>query len=387
MHESTGGSVQNTAELRSFNTKRILDYMRSRGAITKRDLASALGLSFPTVSNICNELVSGGILRPAGSDASGGGRSPALLSLEEGACPAICMDLRQSSLCELAVVNLRGKSLGTRDVAIADRPLEEALDRLRDEVLSLLDELDLAPSSSIGVGVAAPGILNRADRKIVNSTNPVFEGARLVEALSERLTLPVHVENESNLLALAASMDRSLGEELRDIIYLYIGEGVGVGIVSNGALVVGSRGLGGEIEHMPIGLRGFECHCGNRGCVEPELVKSGFLAKYGVPGANWEDFAEAVRGGVPGALAVAEENGKLIGTLLSVMVNIFDPELVLLAGIVEDIYDAMEASVAQELDRRLVSVPGRSTRVSLDRDYKKRVQRGCAEFAFAQWRP
>ena len=131
--------------------------------------------------------------------------------------------------------------------------------------------------------MAAPGIYNKANACIINSTDPLFENQPLGEALERRYELPVYIENESNLLVTAASISDGVDEakKLRDIIYLYIGEGLGVGIISDGGLVMGSRGLGGEIEHMPMGFRDYACYCGHSGCGRAGTRRGGVPAEMG----------------------------------------------------------------------------------------------------------
>lgn|GEM_PF-550598 len=383
----TRSSIRNTAGLRNYNTKLILDAMRKHDSMTKKSLASALDLSFATVSLICNSLLDSGILLAAGSESSAGGRIPTLMALNEQACPVISLNLLQSGSCAVSILNLRGKSLaaGSVDAGRASSA-GELFDLCYGCARDLLSGLGLTTADCSGVGAAAPGIFDRSSERLVNSTNPLFEGEPLEALLSERFGLPSHVENESNLLAIGASMDGLRGGVLRDLIYLYIGEGLGVGIVSDGRLLVGHHGLGAEIEHMPIGFRNYPCHCGTGPCAEPELVKRGFLMKYGSAGQTEEDwlaFVEAVQRREGKALAVIEENARLIGTLLSVMANIFDPELIYIAGVVEDIYAPMAVPVEEELGRRLI--PGHKEKIPiiLDHDYRGRLSEGCAEFVFS----
>ncbi len=388
-------TIKNTAELRSFNTKRIIDYVRWHGAITKKKLTSALDLSFATVSTICNQLFSDGILEETGSDSFSGGRIPKLLSLRETSRLTICLYLLRRDLYDISIADLRGTELRSEIVHTDGlRSLDDFIERLSASAESMLRGMGRSFDCVLGIGVAAPGIFDHTNGRIVNSTDPFFENAPLKAALATRFGLPVCVENESNLLATAASLRGGSSNRLRDLIYLYVGEGVGVGIISNGTLIAGSHGMGGEIEHMPIGMRRFDCYCGNKGCVETELVEKGFLRKFAEArgadtanaGGGWGAFLEGVRARQPEAMAVIEENGRLLGKLISILVNIFDPEVVYVGGIVEEIYEDLNLWMQKEIADRMAVKAGRSVPVMNDTNYRAMVLIGCTALVFNEWR-
>jgi predicted NBD/HSP70 family sugar kinase len=402
-------TIQNTAELRSFNMKRLIDYSRGHGAMTKKALSDALELSFATVSNICNQLLEDGILQETGIESSSGGRIPKLVSLSGMSRLTICLYLLRRDVYDISVADLSGREIRTEIVRTGGTlTMDELIGRFKSASDRMFADLGRDPHSAIGVAVAAPGIFNAETGCLINSTDPIFENRPLKAALENAFGLPVSIENESNLLVTAASRSLEAGKRSRDLVYLYIGDGVGVGIVSGGNLVTGSRGFGGEIEHLPIGSRNYECYCGNTGCVEPELIGSGFLRKWFEAGggtqvlgtasgsgvesgaavngaASWDDFVAAVRRKRPDALAVVDENGRLIGKLLSVLVNIFDPEVLYVGGIIEGFFDAIRPSILSELDSRVVAKDRRSVPVVFDADYHAMVLKGCTELVFSAW--
>jgi predicted NBD/HSP70 family sugar kinase len=387
--------IKNTAELRSYNTKRIIDYVRWHGAITKKKLTSALELSFATVSTICNQLFSDGILEESGSDSSSGGRIPRLLSLREISRLTICLNLLRHGLYDISIADLMGKELCSETIHTDDLlSLNDLIERLIASARTMLRGMGRSFDGVLGIGVAAPGIFDHTSGRIVNSMDPFFENAPLKAALEARFGLPVCVENESNLLATAASLCGGGNNRLHDLIYLYVGEGVGVGIISNGTLVAGSHGMGGEIEHMPIGMRGFDCYCGNKGCVETELGERGFLRKFAEArggddaeaSVEWGAFLDAVRARRPEAMTVIEENGRLLGKLVSILINIFDPEIVYVGGIVEEIYGDLNPWMRKEIADRMAVKAGRNVPVTNDTNYRAMVHIGCTALVFNEWR-
>ena len=163
---------------------------------------------------------------------------------------------------------------------------------------------------------------------ILNSTIPLFEEVKLKEELEATLPFDFYIENESNLLVKAVvQIDQKIKEEKMDVIYLFIGEGLGVGIVSGGEILTGYRGMGAEIGHMPIGSEETICSCGNTGCAENELSFKGFLRKYYGEDRkftlnDWNAFVKDVKSGKDHALNVIKEEACLLGKVISVMINL-----------------------------------------------------------------
>ncbi len=388
--------VQNTAELRSFNIKKIISHLRVNQPTTKKELADRINLSFATVSNICNQLVSDGILQDMDSEAFNGGRIPKLVAINPCSKYILGLDLIQNEFVKVAVINLKGEIIRVSNEKLPlTKDLNEILQFTHQLALQVLGEQKIAYENLIGIGVAAPGIFNKNSCTIVNSTDPIFENQPLQEMIGSLFKLPVCIENESNLLVVATALAGNPDFQNKDLIYIYIGDGLGTGIISNGKVVTGSTGLGGEISHMPIGNRGFECYCGHTGCIETELNLNGFLKKYYPtdisqpqdPNQAWRQFLEAVASGETQALKVIAENGKLLGRLIAVLVNIFDPEAIYIGGIIEPLFDSLFPHLMSEVKSRIILNRLRDVPVFLGPDYETLLFRGCSEMVFNEWTP
>lgn len=388
--------VQNTAELRSLNKKKIIEFLRFNPPATKKDIADQLDLSFATISNLCNQLLEEGILDIISSQNSSGGRIPGLLSIKPSCRYFLCLNVIGKNEIDTAVVNLNDEIVA---VIKSDVPKTDDFRELIQFYYSLYSRLvqdyGISQDDVLGIGVAAPCILNKSNNCMVNSTNPIFENKPLCSEIEKIFRLPVSMENESNLLVLATSLCERRVSEKRDIIYLYLGEGLGSGILCNGQLVTGSIGLGGEISHIPLGIRSFECYCGNSGCIESELTAEGFLRKYsdatghkiGDTRENWEEFVWKVLEGDNWAVSVVEENGMLLGRLISVLVGIFNPEAVYIGGITEKIFDVLYPPLMEETKRRIVVKGQNEFKIYNSENYDHLIFKGCAELVFKNWRP
>lgn len=389
--------IQNTAELRSFNTKRIIDYLRCNDSATKNHLSDRLGLCFATVSNICNQLISDGILENVLSPKASGGRIPQLLLINPSSKYTLALDLTNKGSLDLAVVNLKSEVVAAKRVkSLSPDSIQRLLETIVDLSRETLSELQISSDRLLGIGVAAPGILYSNTECLINSTNPLFENMPLKSMLEKAFNLPIEIENESNLLAMAESLFRRSDETYnKDIVYLFVGEGIGVGIISNGKLLTGSRGLGGEISHIPIGERNYLCTCGHCGCVETELALHGFLRKYmedkGIfsssTSRDWDGFVKALLSGDTIAQAVLAENGRIFGKLISILINIFDPEVVYLGGITEAIFEHLYPHIDEEVRSRVIVPHLHKIPILKSVNYQRLIFKGCGELVFSKWKP
>jgi glucokinase len=224
----------------------------------------------------------------------------------------------------------------------ADSP-HETLKRVAERLRSLLQTVgwDTVP----GVGVGAAGLVRRDTGTVVFSPNlPGWEKAPVGKILERELGLPVRVDNDVNVFSLAEWM-WGAGDRSPHAVFLTLGTGIGGGVVAEGKLLRGHCGFAGEPGHATLVLDGTECPCGNRGCAERyvgnrELVDAarrhpGFdsdpilsASQLGSP----LDLSQAAERGSPVARGVLAEAGRALGGLLVTLVNIFNPERVVIGG-------------------------------------------------------
>jgi glucokinase len=181
--------------------------------------------------------------------------------------------------------------------------------------------------SPAAVGIGMPSQIDFATGTIVASVNIPLEGVPLREELSGRLGAPVFLDNDANCAALAEA--KLVGA--RNLVMLTLGTGVGGGIVIDGEIFRGASGLGAEVGHMTIQTDGPECFgtCPNRGCLESLCSGSALERDAGMSGR--EVVAKAQEGD-PDALALFERLGRNLGAGMSAMVNIFEPEQLVIGG-------------------------------------------------------
>lgn len=383
--------ANNTAEIRSLNKKKIIEFLRMTKPATKKELSVELGLSFATVSNLCNQLSEEGIICSKSSQLSNGGKIPDIMSINPNRY-SLALNVIGTEEAEAIITDVFGETVASKKISLyATLDFIQLVELCYKAMIEIIEVSGIDQNKILGIGIAAPGIYSKSARKLINSTNLILENTPLEDEFIKRFQLPVYIENETNLMVLATSLKNRKSYVQDDILYIYIGEGLGTGILCNGRLVTGSHGLGGEISHIPLGYRNFKCNCGNVGCIETELSRRGFLRKYSeqiaTENANWQDFINAVIQGHPDAMNVIEENGKLLGKLTSVLVNLFDPKSVHIGGVISPIFDIMYRYINEEVVTR-GTVKGMSElRIIHSEDYEKLIIKGCSELVLSGWTP
>lgn len=211
------------------------------------------------------------------------------------------------------------------------------------------------PEPPIALGVAVPGLVRAEDGMVARAPNLAWHELDLGEQLraGTGLAEPVVVGNEARLAGLAEHL-RGAGRQCGDLVYISAGVGVGGGIITRNRLLTGSTGYGGELGHMITHPGGRRCHCGGRGCWETEIGADALLRHAGVPqptdrhAALDELFAGAARGG--DALEALRALCVPVATGIANLVNVFNPERVVLGGLLQPLAHHLGDELRETLD-------------------------------------
>ncbi|WP_219519786.1 ROK family transcriptional regulator [Nonomuraea ceibae] len=341
----------------------ILALLGTVGPLSRSEIARELDVSPATVTQLTRELMGHGMVEELDLKPSRGGRPAQRLGLVGGAGRALGVKVTADHLV-LVDVRLDGEVLGSWvrpfDPAAADAPGD-----LADAVASVLTAITGGPPL-LGIGVGVPGSVDDQGVGTVNAPTLGWQAMPVGERLRRRLDLPVLVENDVNALA-AAERLYGRGRTHRDFLVLTIGRGVGAAIVADGRVYRGARGGAGEFGHLCVDPAGPPCGCGARGCLEAFVGSTGLLAaaraktttpSEGAPHGEGAPFAESGpfkggdllgegAGGALGAVAalgraavrgdavareVFAEAGEILGRATAGLVNVVDPEVVVVLG-------------------------------------------------------
>lgn len=319
--------------LKDINRALILNAIKTHSAIARADIAELTGLSPATVTGLTNELINEGLILEKEEGASRGGRPPIMLALDSTNVYVVGIKLAEEHAA-LVLANLNAEIVARNTIQLDDRIPENISDQLAKAVWGLLRSLQIDQGRLIGVGVGLAGIIDSAAGVCRVSPLNGWRDVPFAKLLEERLNCLVYLDNNVNALTLMESL-YGAAQQVRDFLVITVGRGVGLGIVANGLIYRGARGGGGEFGHTVIEPDGFLCNCGNQGCLEtfvadPWLIQRAQLKGLHVDSA--EALLTAAQADHPVAKSVFERAGQLLGQSLANLINLFNPQVVIISG-------------------------------------------------------
>lgn len=325
--------------LRDSNLNRLLNLIRLNAPVSRPNLATASGLSPATVLALTNELSERGLVIEKGTANVPRGRRPTLLELDPAGSYAIGLMIREYETVG-SIINLHGSIISSLHWSLnLVEQNEHTIERLAECVEELISQNEVTRENIIGVGCAVSGYIDSQNGICVDSWQLGWHDFALGPLLSARLHMPVLVSNNVSCISYYEHLF-GRGQTYQNFLTVALGRGLGLGIVLNGEIYSGSTGGAGEFGHTAVVVDGRRCECGNHGCLEEYVAHRGLIATYG----------ELLRaGGFPQAqptldqllqsppddqlaLLTFQKAGRLFGTGLANIVNLFNPECLIITG-------------------------------------------------------
>jgi predicted NBD/HSP70 family sugar kinase len=324
--------------LREDNRKRVIDALREEGVASRAEIARITGLSRSTVSTIVGDLLDNGLAGERDGQPDGtaqAGRPPVMVSLNPSAGLAVGVDFGHRHL-RVAVSDLSHTVLAEawRELNV-DHSAEHGLTAAADFVDRVLAEADAERGRVIGVGMGLPAPIDQATGAVQSvSILPGWVGVDAAAEAASRLGLPVQVDNDANLGALA-ELVWGAAKGKSEVAYIKVSTGIGAGLISRGRLQHGVGGTAGEIGHAVINEGGPVCRCGNRGCLET-LASTRAIAAL-LSASRGEEVGgrrllELCAAGDPATERLIADAGRAIGIAVANLCNLLNPELVIVGG-------------------------------------------------------
>ncbi len=323
----------------------VLSSIREMGRVARIDIAERTGISQARVTGISAELLEAGLIEEVARDDNNGdlkrGRPRVDLKIRGAARMVAGVKLGDKN-ATVAILDFGGNMVGEFMLELPKTKLnsQEALDFLFTVLLEATKSTGIALSDLSGVGFGLAGVIDVPRGFVHWSPSLTQRNLPLRELLEKRLGLPVFLDNDVNLVALAEQWF-GLGKGVSDFIVITIENGVGMGIVINGEIYRGTRGCGAEFGHTKVQLDGALCRCGQRGCLEAYVADYALLreANYAQDSSispNAEQQVQSLfmqaKGGDQTAQSIFKRAGKMFAMGLANVVNIFDPALIILSG-------------------------------------------------------
>ncbi len=338
------GAVRRDATRSVSLADQVLRLIWRERQVSRAEIARLLELSRSTVSEIVAAWLRTKLVAEVGAGRSNGGRRPIVLEFQDSACFALGVELGATHV-GVVQTDLRGRTLAWYDRA---HPVRDDPDGTRALVAALcdacLDQSAQPRSQLVGIGIAVPSPVDQSKPDALSEVVlPAWGGRSGFGALRRRYQVPLWVDNDANLGALAEHW-WGVGAEVDDFAYIKIATGVGSGHVIGGQLYRGATGVAGEIGHLAIDPHGGPCVCGLRGCLTTKVggqalvertqamlgeFPDSVLNRAGITLASIEDAALA---GDALALQVCKEAAEYLGIAIAGMLNLMNPTCVIVGG-------------------------------------------------------
>jgi predicted NBD/HSP70 family sugar kinase len=348
--------------VRRHNLSLLLRHLHQSGALSRSEIGGALGMTRSTIGELVADLRARGLVEEGDPARLGSPGRPSLVARPnpEGAA-AITAEIAVNSL-SAAVVGLGGRIL--HRARAPHQPRRLAVDQTIEDVGKLIQTAlaSIPPGCWVaGLGIAVAGVVSRADGLVHFAPNLGWRDVPLGRLVADRLGsgLPVVIANEADLGALAEHT-WGAGVGVSHLIYVTSEVGVGGGLVIDGRPLVGAAGCAGEVGHVQVNPNGVQCRCGATGCWETEIGGPAMLRRIGIAEKSYKPEAVTrllrdAAWGDPIALAAVEDVGHWLGTGLAGLVNVFNPQRVVLGGFLGTMWPVVEQIVQAELRARVMA--------------------------------
>jgi len=326
----------------------IIKHLYYKIALSLTDLSKLTKKSLPLVTSVVNNLMAEGYIIEQGLAPSTGGRRPSMYLLNPNHNKFIVAIAMDQLITRLTVYDMSRKLIVPMQYLDFDLSDDKSdVSTLVNFINESIDRSKIKRKDILGIGIGMPGFVN-AELGINLSYLPINNGLTLREFISSAVKLPVFIDNDSSLIALA---ELNFGEamDLKEVMVVNIGWGTGLGMIINGQLYRGSTGYAGEFSHIPLSDSNNLCSCGKRGCLEVDTSLLVMAEKAGQALANGAEssmkelfkdktkhqrdhFLDAVIAQDPLAVSILSKAGFQLGKGLSTLIHILNPECIVLSG-------------------------------------------------------
>ena len=326
--------------------KKIIHYYIANGDATIAELCKEMDLSIPTVTKLVGELLDDGYILDFGKQETNGGRKPNIYGLNPVSGYFVGVDVFRSKI-NIAAVDFKGDKLRVEEnIPYSLENTPEALEMLCNLINDFIDRLSVPREKVLAVGVNISGRVNPVSGYSYSIF--YFEEKPLSQILEERINIKIYIENDTRAMMYGEYMQGVVKGE-KNILFINMGWGLGLSIFINGELYYGKFGFSGEFGHFCFFDNEILCHCGKKGCIETEASGSALhrklLERYREGSSTilaekiekkekikMADMIEAIQKEDVLCIEILEEMGEKLGRGIAGLMNIFNPELVVLGG-------------------------------------------------------
>ncbi len=331
--------------VREINQFHILNAIRIAGAISRVEIARITGQSRATVTNITARLIVENLIyEKETEDRSRRGRKRVLLALNPDAAYVVGVKLSAYRIsCAVTDIQADVKSSVNMPVRTSERPVKFVADLIEEGIRHCIAEARIDLSQVSGIGLGIPGFVD--SRSGVCFWTPLYQkgDVPLKDLIQKRFQIETLIENDTNTVTLAHQWFGE-GKGIDNFLVVTIEDGVGMGIVVNGQLYRGARGIAAEFGHVVVDPNGRDCRCGKKGCIEAyasnfsildeaqAAIDKGEWHHERVPDLRFEEVVTAAQSGERNLQNIFTNAGTFLGMGLAGLIQIFNPSKIIISG-------------------------------------------------------
>jgi predicted NBD/HSP70 family sugar kinase len=326
--------------------KLIIKNLYVKKALSCAQLSMRIKKSLPVTIQLLTSLLEEGYVIETGYASSTGGRKPVMYALNPDILYIISVAMDQY-VTRIAIMNMKNEFV--TPVEKYELPLlnnNNALALLVEKIEHIINISGIPKSKFVGIGIGMPGFIDV--KRGLNHTYLFTEGKSITAHVSEKIKIPVFIDNDSSIIALA-ELKFGSARETKNAMVVNVGWGVGLGVILNGELYRGHNGFAGEFSHIPLLFNGKLCTCGKSGCLETEAsllivvaraiegLRTGQVTK--LKELPSDDLGQALlktikaaHEGDQFAIGILSDSGYTIGRGIAILIHLFNPEFVILSG-------------------------------------------------------
>lgn len=348
--------------VKKLNKEEVLQQVIQHGQISRADISKQTQLSRPCVSSLVDEMIQEGLLQEVGMGDSRGGRKPILLEYNYDAY-VIAGAIFEGSTLDMTIANLKGEFLARcRKRLVQPANGERVIEDLASGLTRLLEESGMSHDRLLGMGVGLQGVTQRGSGTVSFSPSTGWMDSPIQQALEARLGVPVIIDNDVNLMTLGEYV-RGVGVGHSHVVYMYVGTGIGAGVILDGQFYRGSREAAGEIGFMMIGPENSRSN-GASGVFETHYSASGIsqqakgvLSDLQEGSSVIEELICHARSGNVAARRLLDDVYRHWAYGIANIVSILNPELLILSGEMVHIDDEGVKQIQEWLTEWVPNVP------------------------------
>ncbi len=370
----------------------IINYLDVTGNVTIAELTKELNISAPKITTLITELIEDGLIKDYGKEDSTGGRKASLYGLVSDSCYFIGVDIKRYYI-NIGLLDFKKNLVTIKEkIPYQLENTPEAYHELINIINSFIEEAPVKREKILGMGINLSGRVNQTSGYSYSFFH--FHEEPLSHTIEKEIGIRTFLENDSKAMAYGEFCSGIVSKE-KNVLFINMDYGVGLGILIDGKVYYGKSGFSGEFGHIPFFTNEIICHCGKKGCLETEASGIALLRNFKAKieqGSSSSvvynkknddslrviDIVNAAKAEDILSIELIAEIGEKMGKGLAVLINIFNPELVILGGILAETGDFIRLPIKSAINKYSLNLVSNDTKLVISKlGEKAGVMGGC----------